>query len=207
MARETRRLRGYARLTVGVAGLLVMVACAATPPTHGRTQADQPAPAQNGTVADASYDWHGLLLVPFGTLLKASPIPLHEVLLFHDESQSAAGGDNNDCYAVDGAPPRFLGHQAEEYFLCFRHDRLKRIDASVRVAGAEAEQTFARACAVWLKDATPTAGTTSLCDGRDGEIVFSARLADIPGQTEARLSMTLSTVAERDAMGTAPPGP
>ena len=209
MARETQRLRKYTSLTAGVAGLLVLAACASAPPTNGHTRADRPAPApaQNGTVADASYDWHGLVLVPFGTRLQASPIPLHEVLLFHDESQSTAAGDNKDCYTVDGALPRFLGQRPEEYFLYFRYDRLNRIEASVRVAAAQAEQTFARACAVWLKDATPTAGTNSLCEGRDGGIAFSARLGDILGGTEARLSMTLSNAAEGDAVGAAPPGP
>jgi hypothetical protein len=218
MARETQRMRQYTRFTLGAAGLLALAACASTPPTNGHTQANPPAsapaPAQDGTVADASYDWHGLLLAPFGTRLKASPIPLHEVLLFHDESQSAAGADNGaaggdpkDCYTVDGAPPRFVGHKPEEYFLCFRHDRLNRIDASVRLAAAQAEQTFVRACAIWLKEATPTAGISSVCEGRDGGIAFSARLGDIPGETEARLSMTLSNVAEGDAMGAALPGP
>jgi hypothetical protein len=139
--------------------------------------------------------------------LKASPIPLHEVLLFHDESQSASGIDNKDCYTVDGAPPRFLGHEPEEYLLCFGHDRLNRIDASVRVAAAGAEQTFARGCAVWLKNATPTSGSNRLCQGRDGGIEFSARMGDIPGGTESRLSMTLSNGVEGDAMGAAPPGP
>ncbi|MGO8857716.1 MAG: hypothetical protein ACLQO1_18685 [Steroidobacteraceae bacterium] len=213
MACETQRLREYPSLTAGVAGLLVLAACASAPPTNGHTQADRPAPApapapaQNGTLADASYDWHGLVLVPFGTRLQANPIPLHEVLLFHDESQSAAASDNKDCYTVDGAPPRFLGHEAEEYLLCFRYDRLNRIDASVRVAAAQAEQTFARACALWLKDATPAAGTNSRCEGRDGGIAFSARLGGILGETEARVSITLSKVAEGDAMGAAPPGP
>ena len=209
MARETPRLREYPSLTMGAAGLLVLAACASAPPTKGHTQAGRqaPAPAQNGTMADASYDWHGLVLVPFGTRLQASPIPLHEVLLFHDESRSTAASDNKDCYTVDGAPPRFLGQRPEEYFLCFRYDRLNRIDASVRVAAAQAEQTFARACAIWLKDATPLAGSTSLCEGRDGGIAFSARLGDIVGGTEARLSMTLSNAAEGDAVGAAPPGP
>jgi hypothetical protein len=158
-------------------------------------------------VADASYDWHGLVLVPFGTLLKSSPIPLHEVLLFRDESQSAAAGDTKDCYTVDAAPPRFLGSGAEEYFLCFRYDRLNRIEASARVTAAAAEQTFARACAGWLKDATPTAGSTSLCEGRSGAIAFSARLSEAAGDTEARVSMTLTPAAQGDPADGAAPAP
>ena len=162
---------------------------------------------QSAAPTDVSYDWHGLMLVPFGTLLKSSPIRLHEVLLFHDESQGAGTADVKDCYTVDGAPPRFLGRDAEEYFLCFRHDSLNRIDASVRVEAAEGERIFVGACAMWLKNATPKAGTTALCEGRDGEIVFSARLSDNPGETAARVSMTLTTAAEADSVRAAAPGP
>jgi len=187
--------------------LLALTACASAPPPAHRAPADQPAPAQSAAPTDVSYDWHGLMLVPFGTQLKSSPVPLHEVLLFHDESQSAGAADVKDCYTVDGAPPRFLGRDAEEYLLCFRHDNLNRIDASVRVDPAEAERTFVRACAMWLKNATPTAGTSALCEGRDGEIVFSARLADNPGETAARVSVTLTTAAEADSVGAAAPGP
>jgi hypothetical protein len=43
-----------------------------------------------GPATDPSYDWHGQVIVPFGVLLKSSPVPLHEVLLFHDEAPGAA---------------------------------------------------------------------------------------------------------------------
>jgi hypothetical protein len=195
-----------ARPTVCAAGLLLAAGCASSPPPN-RHEAAPPAPVPNAAVADASYDWHGLVLFPFGTLLKSSPVPLHEVLLFRDESQDAAAGDTKDCYTVDAAPPRFLGSGAEEYFLCFRYDRLNRIEASARVTAAAAEQTFARACAGWLKDATPTAGSTSLCEGRSGAIAFSARLSEAAGDTEARVSMTLTPAAQGDPADGAAPAP
>jgi hypothetical protein len=195
------------RLCLGVAGL-ALAACAASPPRGNRAQESQPAQAQNGVMMDASYDWHGLVLAPFGTLLKESPIALHEVLLFHEESRSAADVDTKDCYGVDGAPPRFVGRQPDEYLLCFDHDRLTRIDASVRLDADDAAQVFARACSLWLKDAAPLQGTGDTCDGRDGGIAFSARLGNVAGEPSAPLSMTLSnaaaTEAVRDAAGAAP---
>ncbi len=189
----------------GFGALLALAGCAAAPPPAGPAPGSHPPPPAQNAAADGSYDWHGLLVVPFGTVLKASPVPLHEVLLFHDEAQSAAA-DPQDCYTVDGAPPRFLGAAPDEYLLCFGHDRLNRIDASVRLALAQAGQTFAHACAVWSKNATPTAGSDRRCAGRDDGIDFSARLADLPGQADTRLSMTLSPAVPDDPAAGAPVG-
>jgi hypothetical protein len=192
------------RLWLGAAGL-VLAACAASPPHGNPAQQSQPAPAQNNVEMDASYDWHGLVLAPFGTLLKESPIALHEVLLFHEEPRGGADADTKDCYAVDGTPPRFVGHQPDAYLLCFDHDRLTRIDASVRLDAGEAAQVFARACSLWLKDSVPPQGIGSTCEGRDGGIAFSARLGNVPGEPAVPLSMTLSNAAAaetvRDAVG------
>ncbi len=189
---------------VGVV-LLMLAACAASPQRGGRAQDSQPPTAQNGVVADASYDWHGLVLAPFGTLLKESPIGLHEVLLFHDESHSAADVDSKDCYGIDGAPPRFVGHPLDEYLMCFDHDRLARIEVSVRMTQNEGAQVFARACALWLKDSAPPQTLGNTCEGRDGGIAFSARLGSLPGELTVPLSMTLVSGAAaetRDAAGT-----
>ena len=41
---------------------------------------------------DASYDWHGLLIAPFGSVLKDIPLTLHEVLLFRDEAHGSRRG-------------------------------------------------------------------------------------------------------------------
>lgn len=154
-------------------------------------------PTRSGVALDASYDWHVLMLVPFDTLLKASPIALHEVLLFHDESHGSADVDAKDCYTADGAPPRFVDRRPDPYLLCFQHDHLQRIEASVHLGADEATQVFARACALWLKDpALQPAGTA--CEGRDGGIAFSAHLGAVPGEPTVTLSITLSDTALRD---------
>jgi hypothetical protein len=87
-------------------------------------------------------------------------VALHEVLLFRDEehgSASAADADTvgAECYAADAPAPRFLGRAPDEYVLCFKQDRLFRIQASVRVEAARATDVFAAACAGWLQNAAP----------------------------------------------------
>jgi hypothetical protein len=109
---------------------------------------------------DGSYDWHGLLIAPFGSVLKDIPVPLHEVLLFRDEAHSTATADDAatveaECYAADAPAPRLIGRLPDVYLLCFKHDRLSRIQASVRLGGAQASDVFAAACADWLKNAAP----------------------------------------------------
>jgi hypothetical protein len=106
-----------------------------------------------------------LLIAPFGSVLKDIPAALHEVLLFRDEepgSASAADADTvgAECYAADAPAPRFLGRTPDEYVLCFKHERLSRIQASVRITAAQAADVFAAACAEWLKNAAPA--TTGL---------------------------------------------
>jgi hypothetical protein len=181
---------------------LLLAGCASAPADRDAPHGPPAAAAQIG--ADPSYDWHGLVLMPFGSLLKDSPRPLHEVLLFHDESQGSTAGDPRECYTLD-APPRFVEHAPREYLLCFAHDRLDRIEASVTLAAA-ADSVFARACALWLQRATPTAGTDLLCAGRDGGIAFSARLDRSPAASDATLSLTLTAAdAERPAAAASVP--
>ena len=87
---------------------------------------------------DASYDWHVLLIAPFGSVLKDVPVTLHEVLLFRDEAETRRRrGDDAECYAPDQRRRRsFVGHTPDEYLLCFKQDRLSRIQASVRLRTA-----------------------------------------------------------------------
>jgi len=189
-----------------IAGLM-LAACAASPaglaPPAASSMGGGPAP-------DASYDWHGLQRAPFGLRLKDSPVALHEVLLFRDVDRGGAAesgpAESKDCYAVDGAAPRFLGSLPDEYLLCFQHDRLTRIEVSVRLPAGEAPQVLARGCALWLQSAPPPVE-------RDDGVDFSARLAANPGESESRVSMTLTGVPDaetvRDPQRAAPrePGP
>ena len=198
-------------ILAAAAGFLLLAACASPPPqnqpheTGHAVPAAAPAatplvtPAQSDAAANASFDWHPLVLAPFGTLLKDSPIRLHEVLLFREQSHEPAEIESKDCYAVDSTPPTFLGHVPDEYLMCYEHDRLDRIEAMVRVAADEAAQDFGRACALWLANAQPLTQADGACEGRDGDIAFSARLDPLPGERTAELALALSNAAKRDA--------
>lgn len=145
---------------------LLLAACAAAPP-------GPVAPPPTPPPLDASYDWHGLLVAPFGSVLKDIPLTLHEVLLFHDEERRAAATDELDCYAVDDSRPRFLARSPSEYLLCFRHDRLSRIEAMVPLPADQATQIFRDACRLWMKN--ERSGTPE-CAGSDGGIAFNGHL-------------------------------
>jgi hypothetical protein len=190
------------RSFVAVLSLACLSACGVAPhsvgepPQHRVAGAAQPAPAAVDEAPDASYDWHGLILVPFGTRLQESPVPLHEVLLFHDAAQDAAGTEERDCYTIESAPPQFVGRQASDYLLCFDHDRLNRIEATVRLPADGATSIFAAACARWLKTSAPASQTSGSCDGRDGATGFSARFGGEPEQSAPTLSISLFNVAD-----------
>ena len=209
----------FERLGDGVAaaaGLLLLAACASSPKEHppkaGRTatavapaRAATPlvAPARNDS-ADASYDWHPLVIAPFGTRLVDTPMRLHEVLLFHEQPHAPGETESKDCYGADGTAPEFMGLAPDEYLMCFEHDRLDRIEVSVRIAAGDAAGKFGRACALWSGNAKPPPADDT-CEGRDGDIAFSARLMVLPGERTTELLMTLSNAARLDA-DSGPPG-
>jgi hypothetical protein len=207
--REAQGVNAPACRAAAALGFLLLAACASPPPRDHPPGAGRPAPvpaaaplvipAQNDAAADASFDWHPLVVAPFGTLLKDSPIRLHEVLLFHEQSHGPAEIESKDCYAVEGTPPTFVGRPPDLYLMCFEHDRLDRIDASVRFAADDAARDFGRACALWLGNAQPFTKADGACEGRDGDIAFSARLMAVPGENTAELLMTLSDAAKSDA--------
>jgi hypothetical protein len=178
-AARRRACRRACRIAVSAALLAALAACRSPSP---RVAAPAPAPPPAAhELGSASYDWHGLLIAPFGSVLKNIPAALHEVLLFRDEehgSASAADADTvgAECYATDTPAPRFLGRTPDEYVLCFKQDRLFRIQASVRIAAARATDVFAAACADWLKNAAPATTGVGACEGRDGDTRFRGRL-------------------------------
>ena len=190
-------MKGVIRRITEAAGLLTLGACAATHPA-APSPAGRPAPeARQAPSTDPSYDWHRLVLAPFGTVLHASGLALREVLVFHDQAggsgaEAGEGAESGDCYTVD-SPPRFAGRAPASYLLCFEHDRLSRIDAAVRLDPLEAEAVFARACALWLRASVPGAGTVDRCEGSDQGIAFHARLES--GEPTALLHMTLGAEA------------
>jgi hypothetical protein len=198
-------------MALGAALLFTLAACRTSAPPPKAAEE----PAQSQAPTDSSYDWHGLLIAPFGSALKDVPAALHEVLLFHDAAHGATADEDAECYAADTSAPRFVGHTPDEYLLCFKRDRLARVQASVRLAEAQASEVFATACAGWLKnaaapadkpDTTPAgdpapnsaASDTTACEGRQADIRFSGRLQQ-PGPAEApqdeiALTITLDSV-------------
>jgi len=209
------------------AALLAAVAACHTPARRAAAP-EIAAPPYSHAPTDDSYDWHGLLIAPFGSVLKDIPLRLHEVLLFRDEAHGTAAADaaagvaaddaavTAECYAADATAPRFAGRAPEEYLLCFKQNRLSRIQATVRLTAAEASDAFAAACTGWLKNAAPAtanppapmaetqsaaAPADAACEGREGAIHFSARLEEEPGgadmpQAERALSITLNSAPE-----------
>jgi hypothetical protein len=160
--------------------MLALAACAAAPKPVAPPPASPP--------LDASYDWHVLLVAPFGSVLKDVPLTLHEVLLFRDEALERSAADELECYAVDGARPSFIARPLSEYLLCFKGDRLSRIEATVRLPTAEAAQIFADACGLWLKSAQAAA---EACAGSDGGIAYVGHLDSEPDGPETQMSIQL----------------
>ena len=167
--------------------LLTLSGCASAPKPAAPLE-QPPAPL------DASYDWHVLLVVPFGSVLKDVPLTLHEVLLFRDEAQGAAPADELECYAVDGTRPLFVARSPSEYLLCFKHDRLTRVEASVRLPADDAARIYADACGLWIKNAQ---ATTEECAGLQSGVTFAGRFENEPDES-AQLSIQLDAVDHAD---------
>jgi hypothetical protein len=163
---------------------LLLAACAGGP--------QKPAPAASTATPpalDASYDWHVLMKAPFGSLLKDAPFALHEVLLFREAVHGAPAADDAECYTTDATPPRFIDRKPDQYLLCFTHDRLSRIEASVLLPASQASQVFADACGLWMKHTpSPPAGA---CEGSDSGIAFRGRLEEEGDLGDATLSVQL----------------
>ncbi len=210
MAHAHRRIDAAARAGVRAAAWFCAACafgCASSPhpsPSAGPSVPPPRAPTQ--APPSASYDWRPLIVVPFGTLLKDMPLALDEVLMFHDAGgTSATGGpaagvpaagpandvESGDCFSLNGSsPPQFLGRRPDPYLLCFEHDRLHRIEASVQLAAGDAAQLLDALCAQWLGSADDRARTPDGCAGSDGGVRLSVRIA--PGaESSATLSITL----------------
>ena len=179
------RVRLHDRIAVCLVLCGFLAGCAGGPKPAPRT-APPPPPA-----LDASYDWRVLVPAPFGSKLKDLPFTLHEVLLFKDSAKAAVPADEVECFSRDEPPARFVGHKLDQYVLCFKHDRLARIEAAVLVERYRAAQTFADACSAWQKGAAavpplvagPAAADASgaesaVCAGQTGTVTYSAHLDD-----------------------------
>jgi hypothetical protein len=184
----------HARWAVPAVTAIMLAACAASKPEI----APPPPPPPP---LDASYDWHVLLIAPFGSVLKDIPLAVHEVLVFRDEAHSASPADDPECYATTVAGPRFLTRSPSSYLLCFNRGRLSRIEATVRLPQNESAQMVADACALWTKnaqapnaaasDSTAASDSVEACGGADGGIAFAARIERAPDEEDSQLTMQL----------------
>ena len=187
--------------------LAALAGCRAPAPHATAPERAQAPPPVAHPLEDGSYDWHALVVAPFGSVLKEIPLALHEVLLFRDQAHGAAAADDAECYAADAPAPRFVGRTPDEYLLCFKQDRLARIQASVRLTTADAPEVFATACTVWLKNAAraptgaattgaaaPSEASADACKGRDGSVRFSAHLGQEAGPAETPAAETILSI-------------
>jgi hypothetical protein len=192
MAGAHRRLRRGLRAALAVAACALLSACASGP----RSVVSPPsAPAAALGAVDPAYDWHALLVAPFGSILKDMPSGLHEVLQFQDEARAKAGAEGPDkdqdkdqeCYGGNAPAPNFGGRKLEQFLLCFRHDRLVRIEATLRLPAAQAAALLSRTCAAW----------DGRCEGRAGDVSFSARLGEDSGEPQLPMLITLRAAGSR----------
>ena len=194
---DARRLlsRGGSFGAVAGAGVLaagLLAACAARKPQES-TPAPRAATPDAGEIARAqAYDWHDLLTVPLGTRLKDMPMRMHEVWVFRADPRRAADADALECYGTDAPPPLLLGRPADAFALCFAHDRLFRIEAQARYSAPAARQLLERACAEWSARASVAVRTADGCEGTEGPIHFSARLATDAEGPDAPIFISLS---------------
>jgi hypothetical protein len=177
-----------------LAAALVGVGGCASHPKAPQAPAVPPPPPP--PLLDASYDWHVLQVAPFGDVFKSVPLAMHEVLLFKEAQGGTA--EDAECYAMEEPAPQFIKRTPREFLLCFRHDRLARIEATVMLPAADAAQILADACGLWLRNASAAAPPGSAeaadaspataargsaapneCEGRDGATGFSARLDEV----------------------------
>ena len=120
---------------------------------------------------------------------------LTEVLVFHQPGR-ARGRARTQTVSGRTQVVSFLGRAPTDHLLCFDHDRLKRIEASVALPAAEAPALFAAACADWRRgDPRRRAPGPDACEGRQGDIAFSARRTEGPEAAAATVSITLEAVS------------
>jgi hypothetical protein len=176
-------------VAMAVSSAVGLEGCAGSAPARG------PAPraALPAAPPAVSHDFSPLVLAPFGTNFKDVPVPLTEVLVFHQPGVRRTGEDA-DCFRPN-VVVSFLGRAPTDHLLCFDQDRLQRIEASVVLPAAEAPALFAAACDDWRRGNPPSALEPDACEGRQGDITFSARRADGPDSAAVTVSITLVAVS------------
>lgn len=165
---STRAPRGW------VTGLCIagLTACAAKP--LQTVPVVTPPPAVNARALPQGDDWRSLLPVPFGSTVSQVPFALKEVLLFQGENRNANDPDEAECYSKSGVPLTFRGIQADDYVLCFVHDRLFRVETVLRLPKDVPADTFSHWCDEWLNGLSGVDRNADHCEGRDNDTTLLA---------------------------------
>lgn len=185
----SRALAAVSFLAAAVSCAASLAGCAASVPARGSA----PAAVIPAAPAAVSDDFRPLVLAPFGTAFKDVPVPLTEVLVFH-QPESRRTSEDADCFRPN-VVVAFLGRAPADHLLCFDHDRLKRIEASVVLPATEAPALFTAACADWRRGNPPSAPEPDACAGAQGDIAFDAHRTDGPDAAAATVSITLVAVS------------
>lgn len=191
---DAYRSLGTAARRAGLVLLLALSACSAVPPAPVRAP---PAPAL-GSVPDPSFEWRSLIVVPFGSERQNLQSSLHEVWLFRDDAEAGGKADAEDCYSSDSAAPRLVGRVADHYFLCFRNDRLNRIQAVVTLPNAAAADQFRKFCDAGLVESRQAADGALSCEGQGNGAAFRARLEPAAEDSVSELSIVVTASVPPD---------
>ncbi len=192
------RTLGAAAGCAGSVLLLALSACSAVPPAPAPSRAKAPpAPALAGA-PDPSFAWRSLIVVPFGSERQSLQSSLHEVWFFRDDADAGGKSDAEDCYSSDSAAPRLAGRVADHYFLCFRNDRLNRIEAIVTLPNEAAADQFRQFCDAGLTEARPTSDNALSCDAFGVAAAVRARLEPAAEDSESELSIVVTAAALPD---------
>ena len=160
-------------LRAGMAAVCIvgLVACAAPP---AQTVPAAAPPVAVARALPPGDDWRSLLPVPFGSTVSQIPFALKEVLLFQGENRSASEPDEAECYSKSGLPLTFRGIQADDYVLCFVHDRLFRVETVLRLPKDVPADTFSHWCEEWLNGLSGVDRNADHCEGRDHDTTLLA---------------------------------
>ena len=188
-----------ARIITAIFCACLSCACTVAPPPAAPAPATSRAapPVAPARTLLAEDDWRSLLPVALGSPVAQVPFALKEVLLFQGAvpaGEPRAEAEEPECYSGAERQFRLRGVPADDYVLCFSHDRLFRAEAVLRLPKDFALETFPGWCEEWLAGLADTERSAERCAGREGDTLFEATLT-----YDTELAGPLVTLAVTDA--------
>lgn len=187
--------------------LLMLTACAGSSPDK--------IPATRPEAAAA--DWRDLLVAPFGSARKDIHRAMHETFLFDAvpgasmtsadnkspepagvEASSNLAATDEECFSLSRDLPQMFRIAPDSYVLCFYHDHLVRVEASLPVASLKVASVWEEICSRVAKLNPETLAEIShTCEGRHASVIFRAAWPDasLPNDASAPNAMPPSSAA------------